>query len=458
MIKRLCLLLSTLLLLSSVPISGESTEFDTEVLAEDFLIVVHADEPSVAVLGLEKNADARCYPASTTKILTCLIAIESGNLNRYITIPAAADAERVSGSVMGLRKDEAYTLLDLLYGMMLPSGNDAALAVAIAVSGSAEAFAERMNAKAEEIGMNNSHFVTPSGLHDEAHYSTARDMALLSAYAMQNELFCEIVRTAEHTIVSSAGRKVTLRSSNRFLRDYRSSAFRPESVLYEECIGIKTGETTPAGKCLIAAAKRRETTYIAVLLHGEMPPKRLKTKQKDAYSVRRYKDARALLEYAFSQDVRTVTVRSLLANCLCESVVKTWDAPDGSSKTAYYRVHWNPKDSFSAPAYLFQNKFLSDPFPSEYVRFDWTDTVPKVGETAGTATVTIDGVDYFCAPIVCEDITLSTPSPLPQPSSTPVSSPSRSISGREEPPAATPPATEKPRFRLFSCFPKNASD
>ncbi len=442
--KILCLLLLIPFLFGSFTMSEDSTGFDPEVIAEDYFIVVSPEHPETAVLGLERNADERCYPASTTKVLTCIIALEEAKLSKKIKVPSSADSDRVSGSVMGIHKKEVYTLEDLLYGLMLPSGNDAAIAIAVGLYGSVEAFADRMNGKAIEIGMLHSHFVTPNGLHDDDHYSTARDLAILSCYAMQNKTFREIVGTAQRTIESDSGRKIKLRSSNRFLRDYLSTAFEPESVLYPEAIGIKTGETNAAGKCLIAAAKRRETEYIAVLLHGEMPPDHLTPKEKDPYSVRRYYDARTLLEYAFEQDIRTVTVQELLSCCLPDSVVRFYDADSDGILSAYYRIEWNGSDSYSAPLYLFEKEFFSDPFPSEYVEYSWDDKAPAIGAVAGTATIRINGIPYFSAPIRCEEIERPTPVPTLLPTVVPTASP-----------AFDPANTPAPKRGLLSCAPND---
>ena len=125
----LCLLLALILSIGTVANADSDTGFDTKSLAEDYLIVVNAKEPDKAVCGLEKRADERCYPASTTKIMTCIIALEEGDLDQKIKVPASADSDRVAGTTMGLQKDEVFTLRDLIYGMMLPSGNDAAIAI-----------------------------------------------------------------------------------------------------------------------------------------------------------------------------------------------------------------------------------------------------------------------------------------------------------------------------------------
>ena len=157
---------------------------------------------------------------------------------------------------MYLKVGEKVRLSDLAVGMMMQSGNDAANAAAIAIAGSTDAFADLMNEKAREIGMENTHFVTPSGLDDEAHYSTARDMAKLMAYALKNDRFSEITAqtSADGAFYHAREQACTYPNHNRLLS------------LYEGCIGGKTGYTMTAGRCLVTAAKRGGMTLIAVTL------------------------------------------------------------------------------------------------------------------------------------------------------------------------------------------------
>ena len=202
----------------------------------------------------EDNADERLPMASTTKILTALITLEeSARDNRVITFTDEMTAE---GSSMYLQVGEQVRLYDLAVGMLMQSGNDAANAAAIAISGSLDAFAKRMNDRAAEIGMKDSHFVTPSGLDDDEHYATARDMALLMAAAMENDDFCRITAQTSISVdfVEPAGKRVTYPNHNKLLR------------LYDGCIGGKTGYTDLAGRCLVSCAERDGLRLIAVTL------------------------------------------------------------------------------------------------------------------------------------------------------------------------------------------------
>ncbi|MBR1812004.1 MAG: D-alanyl-D-alanine carboxypeptidase [Clostridia bacterium] len=218
-----------------------------------------------------ENARERLPMASTTKILSALLACESGQLSREITVTNQMAA--VEGSSMGLLPGDRVTLRGLIYGMLLDSGNDAANTAAIALCGNTAAFAELMNRRAAEIGMEDSHFVNPSGLPDDAHYSTAYDMAILTAEALRNDVFAEVCRTQTAVVwYGNPPYRRVLTNHNRLLKEY------------EDCIGVKTGFTKKAGRCLVSAAARDGITLIAVTLNDP-----------DDWA-----DHRTLLEYGFS--------------------------------------------------------------------------------------------------------------------------------------------------------------
>ena len=205
------------------------------------------------VLSAE-NPDEKLPMASTTKLMTTLRALEAADKdNKVVEFTEEMTAE---GSSMYLKVGEKVTLYDLAVGMMMQSGNDAANAAAIALAGSVEGFAAMMNEKAAEIGMKNTHFVTPSGLDDDAHYSTARDMATLMAYALGNGAFREMTAQTSMTVdfVEPEDKRVTYPNHNRLLS------------LYDDCIGGKTGYTMTAGRCLVTAAERDGLTLVAVTL------------------------------------------------------------------------------------------------------------------------------------------------------------------------------------------------
>jgi len=200
----------------------------------------------------EKNCRQKLPVASTTKIMTAILVLEMLDTSQTITVSDSAVG--VDGSSMYLLKGETLSVHDLLYGLMLPSGNDAATALAIAVSGSVSRFAEVMNRKAKQLSMNDTHFANPSGLPDENHYSTAYDMALLTSYAVKNHDFTEITSTVS----------IKVTNGSRFLYN------RNKLLLsYDGMIGVKTGYTPEAGHCLVTCAVRNGATLICVTLNDD---------------------------------------------------------------------------------------------------------------------------------------------------------------------------------------------
>ena len=230
-----------LLLLLSCVLTGRAAAVDVSASA-----AVLMDMDSGRVL-YERNAGTRMLIASTTKILTALVAIRDGNLSDLVKV--SREAAYTEGSSMYLKEGEELTLETLLYGLLLCSGNDAAVAVAEHVGGSVEGFVERMNETAMGLGMEDSSFANPNGLDDEEHYSTAYDMALLARAAMGNET---LVRIASTRTVSIGGRTMT--NHNKLLG------------YVEGCLGLKTGYTRAAGRTLVSCAERGGQRLIAVTL------------------------------------------------------------------------------------------------------------------------------------------------------------------------------------------------
>lgn len=201
---------------------------------------------------LDENMNERCFPASTTKVLTALIALERLDVKKQITVKK--EGSGIEGSSIYLKVGDKISVLDLLYGMMLRSGNDAACTLAIETAGSVEEFAKLMNEKAHELGAKNSHFVNPHGLHDEEHYTTAYDLALITAKAFENELFERIVSTRVATIEIN-GEKVAIANKNKLLKEYKGAN------------GVKTGYTKTSGRCLVSGAKRDGMQLVCVTLN-----------------------------------------------------------------------------------------------------------------------------------------------------------------------------------------------
>lgn len=250
MLKRIISIISVLLLVVSVSVRASCLE-EADLSAVSAVLYY----PEHNTVLFEKNSDKRLSMASTTKIMTSLIAIEENTPLREVKI--TSKMVNVEGTSSGLKAGDRITLFNLVKCMMLESGNDAANSVAVALGGSLEGFAELMNARAAEIGMKNTSFVTPSGLDDENHYTTAYDMALLAAQALENRIFAQVVSDDSDTVsFIGSDKTVTLYNHNRLLESY------------EGCIGIKTGFTKKSGRCLVSAAKRNGVTLIAVTLNA----------------------------------------------------------------------------------------------------------------------------------------------------------------------------------------------
>lgn len=246
-------------------------------------------DADTGTLLAQSNADTRLPMASTTKIMTGLLAAEEEDPERIIEVPASCAG--VEGSSMYLQAGEQLPLRDVLYGLLLCSGNDAAECIA-AVCGGRDAFVQRMNERAAQLGLVNTHFDNPSGLDGETHYTTAAELAKLAAAALQNETFATVVATKEYT------------SGTHFMHNHNRLLSQ-----YDGCIGVKTGFTRTAGRCLVSAAHRDGRTVVAVTLHDPDD----------------WKDHAALLDAAFStlerqtvvnqmQDLDTISVISSTAS------------------------------------------------------------------------------------------------------------------------------------------------
>lgn len=214
----------------------------------------------------EYNADVQRYPASTTKLMTAIVALENGNLSDTVTVSSGAlEGLSERGSSIFLIAGEEMSFSDMLAYLLVASGNDAANALAEHVGGTIDNFVAMMNEKAAELGCTNTHFANPHGLHDENHYTTARDLLLIARCAMENPTIAELV--AKPQIELAATNKhpntTTLTTTNHLLTKIRRSEY-----YYADAIGIKTGFTTPAGNCLVAAARNDDLTYITVVLGG----------------------------------------------------------------------------------------------------------------------------------------------------------------------------------------------
>ncbi len=295
----------------------------------------------------ERNADEKLPMASTTKIVTAITVIDTcPDLEKVVTVPDAAVG--VEGSSVYLERGEKLKIIDLLYGLMLQSGNDCAAALAISTAGSPEKFADRMNATAEKVGAKNSHFVTPHGLHDDAHYTTARDLALITSYAMKNPVFAQIVSTRRYTMPWQG-------------RNYDRVILNKNKLLasFDGCDGVKTGFTKKAGRCLVSSATRNGMRVISVVLNdGPM-----------------FEDCAALMERAFDE---YELVQLVPENDVCCRV------PVSEGKAAEVGVA--PTDRFSYP-------LRADERDKVRVAFEPAESLAapvQKGAEAGNFSVTLD--------------------------------------------------------------------
>lgn len=248
MVRRFRLLLLALLLL--IPKEAQAAPKGDVVTAKAYALV----EAGSGRLLLGKNEHDRLPMASTTKIMTALLLIEVGeDLDTLVSVPPEAAA--TGGTSMHLAAGERVSLRDLLYGLMMVSGNDAAVTLAVHLSGSVETFAARMNDKAAALGCADTHFMNPHGLHDPEHYTSAYDLARMARAAMEHPFFRELVSTRRYT-TTTGHRPRTFRTKNRVLTEVEGGC------------GVKTGYTKKAGRCLCFAARRAGMLLIGAVLHA----------------------------------------------------------------------------------------------------------------------------------------------------------------------------------------------
>jgi len=310
------------------------------------------------ILYAKHALDARA-PASTTKIVTCLLVLENCRLDEVVSVSDRAAS--TGGSRVGLRSGQLIAVQDLLFGLMLRSGNDAAVALAEHVSGSVEAFAAQMTARARSLGALSSNFVNPHGLQARGHVSSAYDLALLARAALRDPVFQELVQSKEREIGSLAPEWTRLlRSTNKLLWSFSGAD------------GVKTGTTGQAGECLVASATRSARQLISVVLHSDD----------------RYGDSARLLEYGFEHTRLCVLglpgdrARSVLA----VDPAAPWGPVLASGRTVPLVLRFAELLAFNYPP---------GPCPEVEVSFS-TDLNPPVlplaaGEVVGTAVARVDG-------------------------------------------------------------------
>lgn len=317
-------------------------------------------EASTGHVLYSRNKDARMFPASTTKMMTLIMALEYGHLSELVKV--SSNAAGTEGSTLWLEEDEKLHLIDLLYGMMMISGNDATVAVAEHIAGSVPAFARKMTDRAHELGATSTNFMNSSGLPDEKHYTTAHDLAILAAHGYTLNNFEKIVSTKE-------GRFSWVHDPSHFLRNENQMLW-----LYDGANGIKTGYTDAAGRCLVSAAKRDGIQLIAVVLDADFM----------------WNDSIALLDEGF----RHIKSKKIIK---ADSVGQTVPVVSGRRKT----VEVNTQENVSLPE--FDDAELE--YELEYELPDHVRAPIAKGDVIGTMHVMLDGREVAKAPMVAtEDV------------------------------------------------------
>lgn len=282
--KIISIILTILVIINAAPIVSYGTTEPPAIIAETAVLI---DAKTGRVL-YDKNMNEQREPASTTKVITALLALENLDLNRLVTIDA--ETPFTEGSRVYLLEGENVTVEQLMYALLLESANDAAVALGKEMAGTVPAFAEMMNKRAKELGAQNTNFVNPNGLHEEGHVSTAYDLAMIAKEAMKNEKFREFVTTYRYVVPATNMQDTRyLYNTNRLIYDERTKVLVngvQRAAKYEGATGIKTGYTSHAGGCLVSGAINGETELIAVVMKSTDDG--------------RFADSIALLDYGFA--------------------------------------------------------------------------------------------------------------------------------------------------------------
>ena len=315
----------------------------------------------------EKNSEQKMYPASTTKILTAILTIERGNLQDKTKVSKAAIADMKSGYTSAyLVEGEELTVEELLELLLIHSANDASNVLAEYISGSIPAFVDLMNLKLKELGCSHSHFVTTNGLHDDNHYTTAKDMATITRYCMKNADFRRIVAMQECHI------KATNKFGERLFKNTNDLEVAGSKYYYPGCIGVKTGFTSQAQNCLISAVNKNNLQLIAVVLHCNLT---------DDKKSARYVDSKTLYDYAYAN-------YSFLEIAKASSFLKTIEVKGGSIETK--NLDLKLQDNIVA---LVKKDSLQKVIPE--IKLNDNISAP-IAQNAilGQATYTVDGQTY----------------------------------------------------------------
>ncbi|MCD7753440.1 MAG: D-alanyl-D-alanine carboxypeptidase [Clostridiales bacterium] len=352
---------------------------DMEIDANAALLVNMTED----VIYYEQNAYDKVYPASITKVMTALLVLEAvdrGDLSLDTKITAGGETWLdipSDGSTQNIQIGETMSVEDLLYCLLLPSANEAANILAQAVSGTVSSFVELMNRRATELGCTGTHFANPHGIQDEDHYTTCYDLYLIARAAMSNETFRTIVSTDSYTVpATNMSEERTFSNTNGLLTSKKYSGY-----VYDSCIGIKTGSTSDAGYCLLAAAEEDGTTLISVVMGAET------TVDNDGTHRMQFSESARLLKWGFSN----FSYHSILDLDTPVAEVPVTLGVDVDSVLVV------PSGTLDA---LLPNDITADSFTVEYETVDSVEAPVEAGDVLGTLTVYLEGEAYGSVDLV----------------------------------------------------------
>ena len=326
----------------------------------------------------EKNSEKKMYPASTTKILSAIIAIEKANLNDKLTVSHSAIADMKSGYTTAyLTAGEVISVKDLLKVLLLHSANEASNVLAEHISGSISKFVDLMNQKAKELGCTNTHFVTTNGLHDDNHYTTAKDLAIIARYCMQNSTFRKIVSSSRCKIPA------TNKSDIRSYRNTNGMVDPTSAYYYPGCVGIKTGYTSQAQNCLVSAVNKNGLQLIAVVLGAGVTENR-----KSA----RYVDSKTLYDYGYSN----YTFKKIANK---SDILKTIEVKDATEETKSLDLILENDVS----ALVNKNSTTQVVIPEITLNSEVSAPIAQ-NAVVGTATFNVDGKSYTQKLLASHDV------------------------------------------------------
>lgn len=358
----LCLITCIVCLSILLPVKTLADNNNLNINAESAILI----DGDTGKILYEKSAYEKRAPASTTKIMTALLALEHCKTTDVATVTSEAITSVPSGySTDLLKMGEELTIKDLLYALLLPSSNEAANVLAIHIAGSIDSFASMMNTKAMDLGCKNTHFVNPNGVHDDNHYSTAYDLSLIAKEAMKNDIFRQIVSTASYTLPNSnkySRIDRTLITTNDLIK-------KQSNNYYEYAIGIKTGFTTPAKNCLVSSATKDGKTLIAVVLRSNTDNNR-------------YNDTKTLFNYGFDNFSKKDIVKS-------GSTIKTIDVKNATSATK--NLNLVAETGINT---MVTNDKLNDTIEPQINLNEHLQAPIKKDSIVGTATYTVDNIKY----------------------------------------------------------------